>query len=192
MTFVATPSIAWEDVEHALVDWAQEVTGLEVVWAEENAPQPTMPYVLLDWLVLPSGVGDDYFSQQEDAAASSVGLVLEGVRRGTLNVQVLSASTGPGRSAPYFVDLLINSLNADTINLGYFAPNRMAVWGNEPIDKGAFAMDKTAISRAGVDLILGFAAGVGTPGETIGTIRNASVNATLSSPALTATLSVTS
>lgn len=192
MTFVATPSIAWEDVEHALIDWAQDVSGLEAVWAEENAPQPTMPYVVLDWLTPPNAVGEDYFSQEEVDATSSVGLVLEGVRRATLNVQVLSASTGPGRSANYFVDLLLNSLNADTITLDYFAPNRMAIWGFEPIAKGAFAMDKTAISRAGVDVTLGFAAGIGQPGETISTIRNASITATLSSPALTATLSVTS
>lgn len=193
MTYVPQPSVAWEDVEQALVDWATDMTGLETVWAEEDAPQPTRPYVLLDWNVPPYPVGIDYFSQEEVAATKEIDQVLEGVRRSVLTVKVLSSSTRAGENANYYLDLLANSLDSDTVVSKYFAPNRMAPWDWSAFSKGDFAEDKAAISRAGFDMILGFAAGTGKSSERIGYITGASITATFTAPpAFTSATAITS
>lgn len=192
--FQPQPSIAWEEVEQALVDWASDMTGLETVWAEEDAPQPDRPYVLLDWTVPPSTVGEDYWSYEENTATKEVDRVLEGVRRSVLTVKVLASSTRAGENANYYVDLLANSLDSDSVVAKYFAPNRMAPWGAQPFQKGDFAEDKKAISRAGFDMILGFAAGTGKSSERIGYITGASITAsiTIGSATLTSASAITS
>lgn len=192
MTYTPQPSIAWEEVEQALVDWATEMTGLETVWAEENAPQPERPYITLDWLSLPAPIGDDYWSTEADEETKEIDRVMEGVRRATITVGVHAAETRPGRNANYFADLLVNSLHSDTVAARFFAPYRMAPWGTQAILKGQFAEEGHAVSRASFDMTMGFAAGTGLPSERVGYITGASITATLSSPSMTDSIAVTS
>ncbi len=185
------PSIAWEDVEQALVDWATEATGLETVWAEENGPQPTRPYVKLDWLTYPTAIGDDYFVDELDEETDEIDRVLEGVREATVNVQVLSSSTRAGQNAAYYCDLMANSLASDSVIRDHFSPVRMALWDTQSIQKDAFAEDDKAISRASFDMRLGFSAGIGLPSERIGIILSIALTGTLSDPPATAYASAT-
>lgn len=180
------PSIAWEDVEQALVDWATEATGLETVWAEENGPQPNRPYVKLDWLTYPTAIGDDYFVDTLDSTTNEIERALEGVREATVNVQVLSSSTRAGQNAAYYCDLLSNSLGSDGVVRDHFSPVRMAPWDWQSINKDAFAEDDKAISRASFDLRLGFSAGIGLPSERVGIITSVSISGTISDPPATA------
>ncbi len=191
--FVPQPSIAWEEVEQALIDWVSDMTGLETIWTEEDAPQPTRPYATLDWLQIPTPVGDDYwYVETASTATQEVDMVLSGARRAVVTVNVHAAETRAGRNAAYFTDLLVNSLVGGRTSAQYFAPYRMAVWGVEPISKGDFAEEGHVVSRAGFDLTLGFAAGTGQPSERIGYITSASITANLSSPERTDSISVTS
>ncbi len=174
------PSIAWEDVEQALVDWASETTGLEVAWAEENAPQLDRPYVVLDWLSFPTAIGDDYFADTLDG--DEIERSLEGVRDATVNVQVHASSTRAGANAAYYCDLLANSLASDSVVLDHFAPVRMAPWDWQTISKGDFAEDGKAVSRAGFDIRFGFSAGTGGTSERVAIISNVALTGTISDP----------
>lgn len=176
---VAQPSIAWEDVEQALVDWATSVTGCETIWQEEDGPQPTRPYVSLDWLVPPSGVGDDYFKDTAVTATQELERELQGVRRGVLTVNVHSDSTLAGRNAMAIADLLTSSLASESTLLAYFSPNRMACWGTEPMRKGSWNEDGKSLSRAAFDMTLGFSAGVGLPSERVPYIASVAITATI-------------
>ncbi len=179
MTYIAQPSIAWEAVEAALTDWAKDVTSLETVWSAEDGPQPDMPYVEFDWLVPPSGVGDDYYvdTVNED---DKLERELTGVRRAVLTVKVKSASTRPGSNAMYFVDLLTVSLNDEEVVAKYFAAVRSAPWDWADISPGDFAQDKVAVSRAGIDLTIGFSAGIGQPSSVIDYIKGVAITGTIS------------
>jgi hypothetical protein len=191
MSRTPQPSIVWEDVEQALVDWAAEASGLEVIWAEENGPQPERPYVVLDWLSFPSAVGDDYFSDELDSDEEIIERSLEGVREATLNVQVYASSTRAGQNAAYYCDLLSNSLGSDTMVLEHFTPVRMAPWDWQAIAKGDFAEDGKAISRAGFDIRLGFSAGTGAVSERVAVITNVALTGTFADPPATDLVSAT-
>ena len=180
---VAQPSIAWEEVEQSLIDWAQDMTGFEAIWVEENGPQPTRPYVSLDWLVPPSGVGEDHYVDTYDATTRSADRELQGVRRGMLTVQVHTDSSRAGESAMAQADKLINSLVSDEVILRYFAPVRMASWGNEPMRKGNWLEDGKSVNRAAFDMRLGFSAGVGTVSERVGVIASVGLTGTINTAA---------
>lgn len=189
------PSIAWEAVEQALVDWATETTGLEAIFAEENGPQPDRPYVVLDWLSFPSGIGDDYFVDTLDEDTDEIERALEGVREATINVQVFTESTRAGENAAYYCDILANSLGSDSVVRDHFSPVRMAPWDVQSISKGNFAEDGRAISRAGFDIRFGFSAGTGQSSERAAIITSVALTGTISNPPITAyvsALSVTS
>lgn len=47
MTLDIAQPILWEDVETAIVDWVNEITGLVVHWADQAEPQPDRPFALL-------------------------------------------------------------------------------------------------------------------------------------------------
>lgn len=188
------PSIAWAEVEEALIEWARDTTGIEAIWMEDGGTQPTRPYVALDWLVPPSRMGDDYYSDTAVTATQELERVLDGVREATLTVQVFTDSKLAGSNAMYFCDILANSVFSPTIVQERFAPVRMAPWGVEPIRKGAFAEDAKAISRAAFDMRLGFAAGTGEPAEIVPYIVSTSITGTVTnqSDEIAVTASVTS
>ncbi len=196
-TFNTQPSIAWEDVEKALVDWVLGITSLQAIWAEDGGPQPNRPYVELDWLVPPSLVGEDYWSDEVDTDEKELARTIEGVRAATVTVQVHANSRKPGltgQNAMYFADVLSNSLSSDTVTRTYFDPVRMAVWDIEALRKGAWTEDKKPLSRTAFDVRFGFSAGTTASSERIGYITQVSLTGVVSTPEdeLTQALSITS
>ncbi len=182
MSFTPQPSIAWEEVETSLADWAKDMTGLEVAWAEEDGPQPTAPYVSLEWLTPPSNPGGDDYYHDEVNADDELERTLNGNRRGVLTVRVESNSTRGGSNANYYVDLLLNSLNEEEVIAKYFTANNAAVWDWNQIAPGDFARDKKAVSRSGADIVIGFGAGVGVPSVVGGYIKAVAITGTVSTP----------
>lgn len=185
MTVTVKPSIAWEDVEQALVDWASDITGLETIWAEDGGPQPDRPYVVLDWLVPPSTVGDDYLEDEVDEDTQEISRSLQGVRRSVLTVRVESSSVragASGRNAMYFADLLANSLSMDEVTTSRFHPVRMAPWDWQDVRKEDFTEHGKAVSRAAFDLVLGFSAGTGEESARTERIMTVSITGTTSTP----------
>jgi hypothetical protein len=183
MTLTPQPSIDWEKVEQALVDWASFVAGCEAIWAEDGGPQPTRTYVELDWLVPPSSVGDDYWDDEADTDTEELMRTREGVRRAVLTVQVHAALKLAGQNAMTIADKLASSLGSDGIVTQYFEPARMAPWEVQPLRKGALPTeDKKFVSRAAFDVVLGLAAGTGEPSETVGYIKSVGVSGTLQDP----------
>jgi hypothetical protein len=53
--------INWRAAKDALIRWANQATGLEVVWGRQNAPQPAYPYLTMRAMPAPTplGVVDD-------------------------------------------------------------------------------------------------------------------------------------
>lgn len=173
------PSIAWDDVEAALVAWANEETGLETIWAEEDGPQPNRPFVVLDWLSPPAGVGEDYFDEVADETTLEVERSLQGVRAGTLTVRVETTSRQPNENALYYADILANSVVSNDVVSTHFKPNRMAPWGTQPPRKEDFREGPKAIMRAAFDMRIGFSAGIGQPSETIPYITTVGITGTV-------------
>lgn len=188
------PSIDWEAIEQALVDWVRDVVKLEAIFTEDGGPQPNRPYVSLDWLVPPSSVGDDYWVQTTNATTKEIDRQIEGVRDSTLTVAVHTNSKAAGKNAMFYADVLANSLASDSIVRRWFYPVRMAPWDWEPIRKGSFVEDTKTVSRAMFDMRLGFSAGVDQPSETIPYITRVALTGNVSTPETTFTkpLSVTS
>lgn len=183
MTSTPQPSIDWEKVEQALVDWATDVSTFETIWSEDGGPQPTRSYVELDWLVPPSTVGDDYWDDEADEDTEELLRTREGVRRGVLTVQVHAADKLAGRNAMAIADKLATSLGSDVIVTQFFEPARMAPWEVQPLRKGLIPTeDKKFVSRAAFDVVLGLAAGNGEVSETVGYIKSVGVTGTFADP----------
>lgn len=182
MSITPQPSIAWEDVEAALVNWATDMLGIETIWEGENGPQPDRPYIGLDWLIPPATVGEDYFADEQDEDTGVLMRQLQGVRRAVVTVQAYSSSTRANENATYYLDLLANSLMSDAVVLKYFESVRMAPWDWTAARKGDFAEDKHAISRGAIDVIFGFSAGIGQPSESVQPIETVALTGTTETP----------
>jgi hypothetical protein len=187
------PSIAWEVVEGALVEWVRGITGLEAIWAEDGGPQPDRPYVDLDWLQPPSKVGDDYFEDVVDEETEELARYLEGVREGIVTVQVHTSSKLAGENAMYFADLLATSLQSDGVRAKFFEPARMTPIDWQPLRKGSFVEDKKSVSRAAFDVRFSMSAGNGQASERVGYIKSVAVTGVVSTPeeTLSQALSIT-
>ena len=90
---VSSP-IAWTTVENALYTWLNGSTGLTVIWADQDAPQPAYPYATLKIISGPTRVSQvDEVRQSYDAGQPSeqeVGLETGGPREMTVSVQVFA------------------------------------------------------------------------------------------------------
>lgn len=185
MTFRPTSSILWKEVEQALIDWAQDMTGIVAIFGDDDGAQPDRPYVDLAWLQLPTQLGDDYFSDVLNADTGMVERTLEGVRDSTVTVTVHASSKLPGDNAAYYMDLLNNSLNSETVVAKYFSPVRMAPWNWEQINPGNFIEDKHTKNTAAMDVQFGFAAGTGEASEEVYPIETVSITGDIATPATT-------
>lgn len=185
--FKPQPSILWKEVEQSLIDWAQDMTGLVAVFGRDEGAQPDRPYVELEWLKYPTALGDDYFSETYNPDTTMIERTLEGVRDSMVTVTVHASSKLPGENAAYFMDLLSNSLNSETVVSKYFQSVRMAPWNWEDIDPGNFIEDEHTKDMAAMDVQLGFAAGTGEASEDVFPIESVSIEGTITTPATTYT-----
>lgn len=64
MTF--SNPIAWSSIEAYLVGWVLRSTGLQAIWARQNAPQPARPFALLNWVAGPTRLTLDAVETEED------------------------------------------------------------------------------------------------------------------------------
>lgn len=56
---VLAQPIPWGDIYSALYTWAYGVTGITTVWADQDEPRPSYPYILLDVIAMPREGGVD-------------------------------------------------------------------------------------------------------------------------------------
>lgn len=61
-------AFSFSAVESFLVEWVAERTQLTVIWANQNAPSPALPYVYLDWVSDPASLILSDLRWDEDSA----------------------------------------------------------------------------------------------------------------------------
>lgn len=87
-----TSPINWTTTENAFYTWLVTATGLTVIWADQDAPQPALPYATLKIISGPTRVSQvDEVRQSYDAGqalGAEVALETGGPREITLSVQV--------------------------------------------------------------------------------------------------------
>jgi len=89
-------SIDWDAIQAAVYGWASDASGVQFVWANQDAPQPDYPYGLLNRTLGPVQVGHD--ERKWDAANEK--FVVSGIRRFTVSAMVsdVTNSTTPSLS----------------------------------------------------------------------------------------------
>ena len=96
MTLRTTPGQAgvdWQTVEDAIFAWFAAATGIDVVWANQDVPQPPWPYGTLNVITGPTRIGgDDNVRREVDLtrdAGEEVELEYNGPRHFTVSCQVI-------------------------------------------------------------------------------------------------------
>jgi len=97
--------IEYDTIKKGFYDWAVAVTGKAVIWENQNAPKPDLPYITL-FMTSIQRVGDDY---QATSANGSGVIEITGNRDFTLQVQAL------GEGAIVALESLSSSLQMPTV-----------------------------------------------------------------------------
>lgn len=74
--------INWTDIENKLYTWVSQISEINVIWANQNAPQPEAPYITLNIISINKVGGFDDL-RYENGNFNRCGL-----RRITLSIQV--------------------------------------------------------------------------------------------------------
>lgn len=158
MTAVATvaQAIDWRTVEDALYDWFSTSTGLETVWEDQRAPQPTYPYASLNVLPGTSPMG----AQSEHITEADGSITMRRQRDFTLSCQVHVGPTGantPECHARTLVDTAIMTLDSP-VQAQLFSSAGIGIRGplGEPQDLD-LEISGEWISRTRVDIRFGVA-----------------------------------
>jgi hypothetical protein len=97
-------ALAWANIEDALHAWVAEATGLPVIWADQNAPQPSSDFCTMrirsfKKLGLTDAVVRFYHSEPEADADTPLEYKSQGIREFTLAVNALTRRTNRTTSA---------------------------------------------------------------------------------------------
>lgn len=166
--------IDWRDVRHAIWDWFSAATGLETIWADQNAPQPSYPYASLNLIAgsIPMGARD------EEQWTTDGGVRIVGQRDLTVSCQV---HAGPKREALRTIDALalvheaISSLARPDVKQS-FAEAGLGVRERGTPQSIDILVGADWISRQNFDLRLGLASVVDIDPDSIGWFDKAAVS----------------
>ncbi len=85
-------AIDWQTLRKVIQDWFRRSTELEIIWADQDQPQPEYPYASLNIISGPTRVGgrDDVIDSTDltAPAGQEVELCHQGPREFTVNVQI--------------------------------------------------------------------------------------------------------
>ncbi len=123
-----TPLLDYAALERVLYEWANKSTGLEVVFAEdEAAPQPDRPYVALSIDRVEDVTGR---LQIDEVDAGKVSRTLAALQIVEITADVWTQSTKPHSCALRYVDSLITAAFSDSYIEELFNPAGMGCLGN--------------------------------------------------------------
>ena len=156
--------IPWGTVEDAISDWVTAVVGLTTHWADQAAPQPARPFVLLSIEgPVEIGTGDEKRTVEIlDGAGAGTDDWQEqtiGQREITITVQVevdKASSQSPAVHARAQATRLFSSLTIDTLTAGLEAAG-LAYRARNPILDLSISIADEFVGRAAFDYRAGLA-----------------------------------
>ncbi len=108
-----TQPIAFATIENALVDWLRSSTAIAVLWAKQNRPQTTKPFVVLKRVSGPIVIGRD--EQRRRMVGDELFTDIIGQREMTYNVQAFCSSDKANESAESYLALAQATIEHDSI-----------------------------------------------------------------------------
>lgn len=148
-----------------LYDLIQPILGGRVIWADQSAPRPALPYVTLRLGVI-TPIGEAHYSDVNNAGVQSV----LGVRESILNVVRFGADS-VGAMEDFADKLALNS------NLDKFSNQEVSLFDVSPVTDIAQLLNGIAIEpRASVDVSIRWAS---TQLDNVGIIQTVQGNGTI-------------
>lgn len=156
--------IAWGTVEDAISDWVTAVTGMATHWADQAAPQPARPFVLLSISgPVEIGIGDEKrVEETKDSQPEPNDLWQEktrGEREITITIQVevdAASSQDPRRHARAQATRLFSSLTIDSITAVLEAAG-LAYRARLPIQNFSISIANEFVNRSAFEFVAGLA-----------------------------------
>lgn len=142
----------FQEIQQAIYQWAKRESNIEVVWSNQNAPQPTYPFIALDVLSGPEPWGA-FDEAQTSTSVAGFKLNFVGLRYLVISVQCFSHEIDNAyydRNALAIATQLQSSLNQFDI----FHPANISVMRLSPVTISNYRTDTAIVSRAGLDIML--------------------------------------
>lgn len=130
MTLRTTPGGAgldWATLEDAIFKWFSDATGIDVLWADQDVPQPPWPFGTLNIIAGPGKPGgDDNVRRSTDLnqVGAEVGLEHNGPRHFTVSCQVIQGppdAHDPDMHARRLASAAQAALELNTTNAAFIA-----------------------------------------------------------------------
>lgn len=159
--------IPWGAVEDAISDWVTAVTSMATHWADQAAPQPARPFVLMSIEgPIEIGVGDEKQTVEKlDSGGAGTDDWTErtiGQREITITIQVeadKASSQDPRRHARAQANRLFSSLTIDSLTLGLEGAG-LAYRARNPIQDFSISIADEFVNRSAFDFRAGLASSV--------------------------------
>ena len=173
----------------AIQAWAAAQTGIDIIWADEDAPQPPWPFGRLRVVSGPIPIGNvDEIRLDTDlgqANGSEVGQTVVGQRRLVVSLQIMNRrDLEDAYDAAADPDSLIakaqTSLRLPTVMADFYAAELAVLNVGDPVNLSGIESDEKNTARASLDITFGLAFEVA---ERTGYINEALVTSTTGAPA---------
>jgi hypothetical protein len=156
--------ISWQTVEDAISDWVTSAIGLATHWADQDAPQPARPFVLLSIAgPVELGIGDEKRTVEAPNSQPAPDDLWQEQTRGereiTITVQVevdAQSSQDPRRHARAQATRLFSSLTIDSITNTLEAAG-LAYRARNPIQNFSIPIADEFVNRSAFEFRAGLA-----------------------------------
>lgn len=126
--------IDFTDVQDAIYDWIHNETGYEAIWDEQNAPEQSRPYFLIN-IISVNAIGHDWISSPD--VGSGLGEIL-GDRELRADIQFFGTSK---RECLSKHEALMSSLEKPAVQI-FFQERDIAFVNREPVTDLSDLVDK--------------------------------------------------
>lgn len=160
--------INWQLLEDAIYAWFEEATGIEVVWANQDAPQPPYPFGTLNVIAGPTKVGGDdevrsvTLSPAVLAPLPPIEMEYAGPREMTVSCQINVGAPFDGDPATHARALMTSaqsSLGLESVRVLLRAAG-LAVIQELPVQSFDLQIADAWVARSQMDVRFGLAASV--------------------------------
>ena len=172
----------------AIQAWAAAQTSLDVIWADEDAPQPAWPFGRLRVVSGPTPIGNvDEIRLDTDLGqdpGEEVGQTVVGQRRLVVSLQImarrdLEAAYDAAADPDSLIALAQTSLRLPSVMADFYAADLAVLNVGDPVNLSGIESDEKNTARANLDITFGLAYEVT---ERIGYINRTLVTSTTGAP----------
>lgn len=116
----------WRAIENAFVALVKEALGVPATWSFGTGPQPTRPYVRLQWLSWGS-IGDGAMVSEFNAETNKVEQTYYASRTAQVDIQAITDDFRAGSNSTALIDSLSVALDIAEVCARWLAPVGVAV-----------------------------------------------------------------